>query len=61
LLEHDWKTEVLLDSGEQNWNVGFPVDLTDRVLGQASEKGEAILRKKYVSWLPRKITILKHQ
>jgi hypothetical protein len=61
LLEHDWKTEVLLDSGEQNWNVGFPVDLTDRVLGQASEKREAILRKKYVSWLPRKITILKHQ
>jgi hypothetical protein len=61
LLEHDWKTEVLLDSGEQNWNVGFPVDLTDRVLGQASEKREAILRKKYVSWLPRKRTILKHQ
>ena len=51
LLEHDGKTEVLLDSGEQNWNVRFPVDLTNRVLGQASEKRKTILEKQIVKIL----------
>ena len=33
LLEYDGKAEVLLDSGEEKWNVGFPVDLANGVFG----------------------------
>jgi hypothetical protein len=33
LLKHDGKTEVLLDSCEEKWNVGLPIDLANRVFG----------------------------